>query len=108
MRCKICQNEFTPNKYRPNQVICSRLECQKTRQIENERNWRLKNPDYFKCMDQEPFWKQNRHRYSSLWKATHKDYLKKYEEKHKEERREYMREYMREYRKAHPVNRYKS
>lgn len=108
MRCKICQNEFIPSKYHPRQEVCSQTECQRVRQIQNERQWRLKNPDYFKCLGQEPSWRENRHRYSRLWKSTHKDYLKEYGQSYKEKRQEYMREYMRRYRLTRNVNRDKS
>lgn len=108
MRCKICQKEFIPNKYRPNQLVCSDAECQGKRQIENERAWRVKNPDYFKCLGQDEAWRQNRHRYSRLWKAVRSEHLKEYEKGQREQRRGYMREYMREYRQNKPVNGYKS
>lgn len=100
MRCKICQKEFIPSKYRPNQKVCSQPECQRLRQISNEREWRLRNPDYFKCLDQEASWKESRHRYSKLWRKTHAESLKNYEISHKEQRRQYMKEYMREQRKG--------
>lgn len=108
MRCKICQNEFVPNKHRPKQQICSRPECQKQRQTENERQWRLKNPDYFKSLGQEAFWRQRRAQYSRIWKKRHKKHLKEYAEKRKKERQEYMRNYMAKYRLARNVNREKS
>lgn len=108
MRCRICQNEFVPSKFRPKQAVCSQPECQRIRQIQNERDWRLKNPDYFKYLEQEGVWQKARHCYSRLWKITHKNQLKEYEESHKKQRREYMREYMREYRKKAAVNRNKS
>lgn len=101
MQCKICQREFTPNKYHPNQQVCSGLECQHLRQILNEKEWRNKNPEYFKCRDQETSWRVNRHLYSRQWRIVHKDYLKKYERNHRHQRREYMREYMRRYRAVH-------
>lgn len=108
MRCKICQIEFVPSKYRPNQQVCSKAECQKARQIQNLKDWRLRNPDYFKCLGQESSWRQDRHRYTRLWKGTHKETLKDYESGHKKQRREYMREYMRRRRQAQSVNRNKS
>ena len=98
MRCKICQKEFTPNKYHPHQQVCSQTECQHLRQILNQRNWRNKNPEYFKCRGQEAFWRENRHRYSQQWRVAHKQYLKEYQRNHRQQRREYMREYMRRYR----------
>ena len=99
MRCKICQKEFTPSKYRPNQQVCSQAECQRVRQIQNGKDWRLKNPDYFKYLDQEPAWKGKRHFYNRLWRSSHKEELKEYEREHSQERLKYMREYMRGYRK---------
>ena len=100
MRCRICQNEFIPSKYRPQQQVCPRPGCQRARQIQNERQWRVKNPDYFKSLGQGSAWQEVRKRYSQLWKSTHKDYLKEYAENRKEQRREYMREYMRAYRQS--------
>jgi len=108
MLCRICQKEFTPNKYRPQQKVCFQPECQRQRQLENERQWRLKNPDYFKSLGQQGAWQENRHRYSKLWKARHKDHLKEYKNGHKEQRQEYMKEYMRRYRAARNVDRKKS
>ena len=110
MLCRICQNEFKPNKYRPNQKVCSRLECQKKRQVENEKAWRARNPDYFKYLDQESAWLEKRKRYNKLWKAAHQQDLKGYQQSHQQQRQEYMREYMRNYRqgRAPSVNRNKS
>lgn len=99
MRCKICQNKFIPNKYHPQQQVCSQPECQRIRQIQNEREWRTKNPDYFKCLGQESAWQETRHRYIRLWKADHKEYQQKYDQGHQQNRQQYMREYMRKYRK---------
>lgn len=98
MRCKICQNEFVPSKYRPKQQVCSRSQCQKARQIENLKAWRLRNPDYFKCLGQETSWRQDRYRYIKLWKEAHREKIREYGASHKEQRQEYMREYMRAYR----------
>lgn len=108
MRCKICQNEFIPNKYHPRQEVCSRQECQRQRQIQNLREWRLKNPEYFKYLDQEASWREKQNRCSRRWKSSHKEYLKEYQEAHKQARREYMRDYMHKYREARNVNREKS
>jgi len=98
MKCSICNNEFSPSKYRPSQQVCSSPACQRQRQLLNQKQWRLKNPDYFKCLGQEPAWQDKRRRYNQLWKAANKEYIKAYENEHKDQRREYMREYMRKYR----------
>ena len=98
MQCRICKSEFIPGKYHPRQEVCSRPNCQHLRQLENERDWRLKNPEYFKHLGQGAAWQESRRRYSREWRIRHKDYLKEYQRKHRKERREYMREYMRKYR----------
>ena len=98
MNCKICNKEFTPNKYRPNQRVCASPTCQRTRQIQNQKEWRARNPDYFKCLGQGSAWQDKRRRYNRLWKSANKEYVKTYETDHKEQRRAYMREYMRKYR----------
>ena len=98
--CKICGKPFIPNKYRPNQEICSSVECQYQRQLDNMSTWRKENPNYFKYKEaQDTSWKETcRHR-SLEWRKRHKEYLKLYREAHKRRHRDYMREYMREYRK---------
>ena len=108
MRCKICENEFTPDKYHPHQQVCSQPECQRLRQIQNEKEWRAKNPDYFNYLGQESAWKDKRKRYNRLWKTTHQQELKEYQKTRRQQRQEYMREYMRRYRLAKNVNRNKS
>jgi hypothetical protein len=108
MICKICKDSFTPDKYHPRQQVCLRRECQNARQLNNIRDWRLRNPDYFKCSGQPSVWQANRHRYSKLWRITHKEYQKEYENSHKEQRKTYMREYMRQRRTLLNVNRNKS
>lgn len=105
MRCKICQKEFIPNKYHPQQQVCFQAECQRLRQTLNSRDWRRKNPDYFKINGQEPVWQEKRRQYVKQWKIAHQDYSKEYQIAHQKERREYMREYMHKYRQRKTVNR---
>lgn len=100
MICKICKKEFSPNKYHPYQEVCSSPKCQHIRQILNERDWRINNPEYFKCRDQDGAWRNYRREYTREWRRAHNKYLKEYERSHAEQRREYMREYMRRYRAA--------
>ena len=99
-KCSICGKPFVPNKYRPNQKVCSSLECQYQRQLQNMKSWREKNPNYFKYKEsQDKSWKQACRERSLDWRRKHKEYLQLYREANKERHREYMREYMREYRK---------
>ena len=98
--CVICGKEFIPDKYRPNQKICSSLECQYKRQLMNMKSWRTKNPEYFKCRESnDASWKSACRERSKRWRETHKEYLALYRQEHKDDHRKYMREYMREYRK---------
>lgn len=98
--CKICGKPFIPNKYRPNQSICSSVECQYQRQLENMAEWRGRNPNYFKYKEaQDTSWKETCRQRSLDWRKKHKEYLKLYREAHKERHRNYMKNYMHEYRK---------
>lgn len=98
-RCKICGKPFVPNKYRPNQKVCSSLECQYQRQLFNMKQWRGDNPNYFKYKEsQDKSWKQTCRERSLEWRRKHKEYLQLYREANKERHRIYMRDYMRKYR----------
>ncbi|OGW84654.1 MAG: hypothetical protein A2987_02675 [Omnitrophica bacterium RIFCSPLOWO2_01_FULL_45_10] len=98
--CTICGKPFLANKYRPNQVICSSLECQYQRQLNNMKSWRGKNPNYFRYREaRDTSWKETCKQRSLDWRKRHEEYLKLYREEHRERHRNYMRDYMREYRK---------
>ena len=98
-KCEMCGKAFIPNKYRPNQSVCSSLECQYQRQLSNMKSWRNANPNYFKYKEsQDKSWKQACRERSLEWRRKHKEYLQLYREANKERHREYMREYMRKYR----------
>ncbi|MDD5633712.1 MAG: hypothetical protein PHW46_00335 [Candidatus Omnitrophica bacterium] len=98
--CSICGKPFLPNKYRPNQEVCSSLECQYQRQLLNMKSWRETNPNYFKYKEsQDKSWKQACRERSLDWRRKHKEYLQLYREANKDRHREYMRDYMRQYRK---------
>lgn len=97
--CSMCEKPFIPNKYRPNQTICSSLECQYQRQLNNMKGWRKDNPNYFKYKEvQDKSWKQACRERSLEWRRKHKDYLQLYREANKERHRLYMKKYMRLYR----------
>lgn len=98
--CSICKKSFLPNKYRPNQKICSNLECQYRRQLDNMKKWRDKNPHYFKYKEMRDVkWRELCRERARSWRQHHLEYLKLYRQEHREEHKEYMRKYMREYRK---------
>ena len=98
--CSICKKWFLPNKYRPNQAICSNLECLYKRHLSNMKNWRKTNPNYFKYREiKDVMWKETCRERARKWRQNHLEYLKLYRQEHREAHREYMRKYMREYRK---------
>lgn len=99
--CPICKKWFIPNKYRPNkQVICSNIECQYQRQLQNMEAWRRRNPEYFAYRQaKDSSWKQTCRDRALDWRKRHTEYLHLYRQQHKDEHRAYMREYMREWRK---------
>jgi hypothetical protein len=98
--CKICGKPFVSNKYRPNQEICSGVECQYQRQLANMEKWRKRNPNYFKYKEaNDASWKETCRRRSLEWRKRHTEYLRLYRDARKKRHRDYMREYMREYRK---------
>ena len=98
--CPVCKKWFIPNKYRPNQSICSNLECQYQRQLGNMKKWRTTNPNYFRYREvKDATWKETCKERAKKWRERHQEYLKLYRQEHKDRYRIYMREYMRDYRK---------
>ena len=98
--CDVCNKLFVANKYRPNQKICSSLECQYERQLHNMKSWRKRNPNYFKYKEiTDARWKESCRERARNWRQNHLEYLKLYRQEHKDQHREYMKKYMREYRK---------
>ena len=92
--CPICKQEFTPSKYRRNQKVCSRPDCQHRRQLQNLAAWRQKNPGYFKVTRHDASWAEVYRRRARRWRKKHKRKIREYRKAHKQEQREYMREYM--------------
>jgi hypothetical protein len=97
--CRICGTSFVPNKYRPNQDVCSNIECQYQRQLDNMKKWREGNPNYFKYKEaQDKSWKETCRERSLAWRKKHQEYLKLYRDAHRQRHRDYMKDYMRKYR----------
>ena len=64
-RCKCCRELFRPNaRTKGKQKYCSKAVCQRTRQRQNERDWRKHNPD---CVEYQ--YGQTRQ-----WNKAHPDY----------------------------------
>lgn len=96
--CPVCKKKFVPSKYRNDQQICSRQQCQHQRQLLNMAAWREKNPGYFKTSRHETSWAQLYRERARAWRKKHKGRIREYRQAHKEEQREYMRMYMYRYR----------
>ena len=97
----ICGEPFAPNKYSPRQQVCSKPECQRTRQIRSMKDWRGKHPDYFKYDESKgEDWLRVQRERSRNWRRSNPDKIRSYRQAHLDEYRSYMREYMRRYRQS--------
>jgi hypothetical protein len=98
-QCIICGRSFIPNKYRKNsQRVCKSPGCQHRRQLDNLRDWRQNNPNYFKRGRFDASWSRLYSERAKSWRQTHAKEVEEYRQKHKQIYRAYMREYMRRYR----------
>lgn len=67
-RCRHCQELFQPDaRTKGKQRYCSKPECQAVRQRQNEKNWRIRNPDCLAYQQEQ----------SRQWHRTHSDYSQK-------------------------------
>lgn len=97
--CPFCQSPFVPNKYAVRQKVCSNPDCQRRRQLESMRQWRERNPNYFKYDESKGLeWLETQRQRSRVWRQKNPDKVRSYRKAHLEEYRNYMREYMRRYR----------
>ena len=72
--CPYCQQAFQPSPRRPDQVVCSRPECQARRRNEYRRRKRQSDPEYAEVV------RDSRRK----WRDAHPDYQKKYWQDHPE------------------------
>jgi hypothetical protein len=67
-RCKHCRELFKPNtRTKGKQRYCSKPECQAVRQRQNEKNWRVRNPDCLAYQQEQ----------SRQWHRANPDYSQK-------------------------------
>ena len=71
-RCPYCQQWFTPSVYRPQQVVCSKAECQRRRRREYHRQKLASDAEY----------RQVAHESQKKWRDAHPDYLRQYRAEH--------------------------
>jgi hypothetical protein len=72
--CPYCQQAFQPSPRRPDQVVCSRPECQARRRNEYRHRKRQTDPEYAEVV------RDSRRK----WRDAHPDYQKKYWQNHPE------------------------
>jgi hypothetical protein len=72
--CPYCQQAFQPSPRRPDQVVCSRPECQARRRNEYRRRKRQSDPEYAEVV------RDSRRK----WRDAHPDYQMKYWQNHLE------------------------
>jgi hypothetical protein len=92
-RCKICRQEFIPDKRHPRQKICFNTVCRRQARIVALRKWRKKYPDYFRN-------RADNIESMRTWRKAHPEYYQQYRKKHPE-----LRKKSREYVRAHRTKR---
>ena len=73
--CCCCGRVFIPNKrLGDRQKTCGRANCKKKRNRENQRNWRRKNPEYFRGRyDETKAWLERNPGYLKQWRRAARD-----------------------------------
>ena len=73
-RCRYCQNIFQPSKYRPQQSVCSEVDCQRQRRTNDHRERIRQDPGYAGDVRAS----------QQKWRASNSDYWKRYRAQHPE------------------------
>ena len=70
-RCPYCHEGFEPSRYRPDQVVCSRPDCQRKRRTAYHRRKVLGDPDYrAQCRDSQKKWRDANPSYDRDYRAA--------------------------------------
>ena len=71
-RCRYCQQPFRLSAYRPQQSVCSQLDCQKRRKTDSHRHRRQHDPDYAQtCQNSQENWRREHPDYNRQYRQTH-------------------------------------
>ena len=70
--CLFCQQSFEPSKFRPDQNVCRRPECQLRRRTESHRRKIAADPEYAEVV------RDSRRK----WREAHSDYQRTYRQSH--------------------------
>ena len=74
-RCCCCQQAFQPDRYHPQQRVCSQPACQSQRRLDYHRQKIVSDPVYQQVCLESP----------RKWRETHPDYWRKYRQNHPEQ-----------------------
>ena len=72
--CPHCKQEFSPNRFHPEQVVCSFPPCQRQRRNEYHRRKIATDPDYRElCANSRTYWKEKNPEYPKQHRAEPKN-----------------------------------
>ncbi len=72
-RCPFCKQLFIPCRYRPDQIVCSAVECQRKRRAAYHRRKLREDVIYrAQCRDSQQQWRQRHPEYMSAYRRSHK------------------------------------
>ena len=75
-QCPYCQKCFIPSRYRPQQRVCSRGECQRRRRSDYHRRQLASDPEYgLVCRDSRQKWRARNPGYQRRYRQTHPEYV---------------------------------
>ena len=70
--CPFCREFFTPSRYRPDQVVCSRPKCQRQRRTAYHRQRLNDDPSYrAQCRDSQQQWREQHPNYMRDYRKAH-------------------------------------
>lgn len=74
-RCPYCHDSFQPSTYRPQQIVCSKAECQRRRRAEYHRQKLQSDPEYRQvARDSQKKWRQAHPGYDQKYRTEHPEY----------------------------------
>lgn len=72
VRCRYCQQSFQPQRFHPNQAVCTQPECQQRRRRDYQRQKRATDADYRQtCRDSQKKWRDSHPGYQKNYWQTH-------------------------------------
>ncbi len=75
-QCPYCHQFFVPSRYRPQQRVCSRPQCQRRRKREDHRRRLASDPEYREiCRDSRRKWRARDPGYQRRYRRDHPEYV---------------------------------